>query len=146
MLVSHIRARKFELYVPLVSSYAAVIGYFALRFVMRIPGYEQQTDASLFLTHIMTSISYTMSLKGLYLNALPVFLLCLLAGLPLFANRGRNSNICDISSLFILVLLATMADTAYNIGRIAMYTYPLYLPSLSDFVDEVLEMVGDRKY
>ena len=44
----------------------------------------------------------------------------------------------------LLLILALLADVAYNVGRVVMYSYPLYLPVAAVFLDEVLETAEPR--
>jgi len=54
--------------------------------------------------------------------------------------RGRAGTFqpSDTSSLVVLLLIALVADLGLNVGRIVMYCYPLYLPSVCSLLDHVL--------
>jgi len=129
--------RRFTLYVQLCSSCLAVAGYFVATLLLKIPGNETQTNPTFFLANLKSSLIYTLSLKGLFLNALPVLVLSLVV---VFAVKSRNFHILDVSGLIVLLILALIADVVYNIGRVVMYSYPLYLPAVACFIDDVLKL------
>jgi len=129
--------RPFKIYIQLFSSFLAVAGYFVATLLLKFPGNESQTNPTTFLSSLQSSLGYTFSLKGLYLNALPILILATVIVLIKF-QKQNTFYFSDISGLFILVILAMFADVVYNIGRIAMYSYPLYLPAVACFIDDIL--------
>ena len=135
LVVSLRKRHRFAFYAQLFSSYLAVIGYFAVIFFFRVPGNEGQTDPTLFLTHLQSSLIYSLSLKGLVLNILPVLTLLLVIAMAIKCRRQSSFQVSDVSALFVLLILAMIADVVYNVGRIAMYSYPLYLPAACAFLD-----------
>jgi hypothetical protein len=68
------------------------------------------------------------------------------AGASTFVNCTAGDQISlrefiffsDVSVMLVLLILAMIADVVFNIGRITMYSYPLYLPALSAFIDHIL--------
>ena len=127
--------RPFKLYIQLFSSFLVVVSYFVVITFLKFPGNENQTNPTTFLASLQSSLIYTLSLKGLYLNALPILILALVA---VFAIKSQYFSLSDISGLFVLIILAMFADVVYNIGRVAMYSYPLYLPAVACFIDDIL--------
>jgi hypothetical protein len=134
------RKHQFKLYIQLVSSCLAVAGYFAITLLFKIPGNETQTAPTSFLAHFQSSLGYTLSLKGLFLNALPILILALIVVVAIKPQQQHFFHVSDVSGLFILIILAMIADVVYNVGRIAMYSYPLYLPAVACFIDDTLKL------
>lgn len=138
LMAAALQKRKFAFYVQLLFSYLAIIGYILIVFFFRIPGNENQTNPFLFLMHLQSSIIYSSSLKGIVLNVLPILVLLLAIILAVKYRDINDFQVADIAGLFVLVVLAMIADVVYNIGRIAMYSYPLYIPAIGAYIDNVL--------
>jgi hypothetical protein len=87
---------------------------------------------------------YTFSARAgqLVLNILPVIVLSLIVILAIKSRQQSSFHISEISSLFVLLILTFITDVGFNVGRIVMYTYPLYLPAAASFIDTVLKMDG----
>jgi len=132
--------RRFTFYVQLYSSCLAVVGYFAATLILKIPGNETHTNPTLFLANLQSSLIYTISLKGLFLNALPVLVLSLVVVFAIKSRRQNSFHVSDVSGLFVLLILALIADVVYNVGRVVMYSYPLFLPAVACFIDDVLKL------
>lgn len=139
LLASWVRCCPFELNRELGLSYLAVAGYFLLRLLLRVPGNEKQTDPTLFLDHLHDTILYSLSLKGFVLNILPVLVLLLMVFLAMKYRHRSSFQVVDISGFLVMLVLAGIADVVFNVGRIVMLTYPLYLPAVSAFIDSVLQ-------
>jgi hypothetical protein len=139
LITSGMRRCRFTLFAQLLFSYLAVSGYLAAVFFLKVPGSETYTDPALFLTHLQSSLIFTLSPKGLVLNILPVLILLLIVVLAIRYRQQTSFQVSDVSSLFVLLTLALIADVAYNVGRVVMYSYPLYLPAVSGFIKKVLE-------
>ena len=125
----------FSYYRQFVAAWLAVGGYALVRTIFRIPDAAEQTNLSLLLAHSRSTLTYIATAKGLILCALPILVLVLLIAL---ARRSERFWVVDASGVLILVCLAVLADVKYNIGRVAMYSYPLYLPATTGFIDSVL--------
>lgn len=117
----------------------SVVGYFVVRVLVKVPGNEAQTDPALFLGHLRATLAYSLSLKGLFLNLVPAVVVTMLALVALRTRRASAFQVTDVSGLLVLVLLAGLADVIYNVGRVAMYGYPLYLPAAAALIDELRE-------
>ena len=126
---------RFTLYPQLGAAWGSVIGYFAMIGLLRIPGNEKQTTPALLLDNVQSSFVYSLSIKGLVLNALPVLLVTVLAILAV-RSRSRAVEVADVSGVIVLLILAVVADVQFNMGRIVMYSYPLYLPALARVLDD----------
>lgn len=129
------RRRRFASYVQLCASWVAVAAYFVVTALAGVRGNEQQTDPTRFLSSLSSSLAYTLSPKGIVLNVIPVIAVALVA---LFAAKSKKKlfDVWDISGLAAVVMLSMFADVVYNIGRVAMYAYPLYLPAAACFLDD----------
>lgn len=134
--------RRFAPYVQLWCSLLAVLGYLAVRLLVKIPGHEAQTNPALFLQNLQSSLVHSLSPKGLFLNALPLLVLSLVVVFAVISRHRSSFHVSDVSGLFVLTILALIADVEYTVGRVVMYSYPLYLPSVGCFIDEVLELEG----
>jgi hypothetical protein len=78
-------------------------------------------------------------LKGLVLNVLPILVLLFVAILAVRSHRPPFFFPSDLSGMLILFILALMADVVYNVGRIVMYAYPLFLPAAAVSISELLK-------
>jgi len=119
----------------------AAVGYFAIRLVVNAPGWESQMAPSSYLPTFVSMIPYMFSFKGLVTNLMPTLVIAALALLDLHTvNRlhidspvWRRSD----SLVFVVVLMMGMAiNIQYTVGRLVMFTYPLYLPMLSRRIDD----------
>lgn len=131
--------RPFEQWPALVASLAAVAIYFVITRLYDAPGNEAQTNPALFLSHARSTLAYTLSAKGLVLNALPVLVVAGLGALALRYRQASGFQAADTLALLVLLAVALAADVVYNVGRIAMHAYPFYLPAAALFVDGFLE-------
>lgn len=129
-----------------VSAIAAA-GYFAIRLMIGAPGSENQLMPSTYLDSIATMLPALFSLKGAVTNVMPTVLVGVLALLAfqtvsrLHVETGvfHRSDVLVFLGMFLLEMLINppgghMAE--YSVGRIVMFTYPLYLPMLSLRIDE----------
>jgi hypothetical protein len=139
LATSAFQRRKLVIDMQLLASCLSVAAYFTIIFIFKLPGGEKQTNPALFLPHLYSSLKYALSMRGLFLNALPVLVLMLIMVLAILSRRKSAFHVSDISSFFILLIIAMLADVVYNIGRIVMYSFPLYLPATAVYFDEVLE-------
>ncbi len=139
-VISIARHRRFILCAQLFSACVAVAGYFAMTHFIDIPGNENQTNPAVFLTNLQSALAYTVSLKGLFLSGLPIVILIMLFLFSVLSQHQGSFHASDVSALFVLVLLALIADVRYNVGRVAMYSYPLFLPAAACLIDDVLNL------
>ena len=140
LMNSMARKRRFTQLFQLGVSCLAVAGYFAVTHLVKVPDKDNQTNPALFLAHIRDALQLTFSSKGLVLNVLPVFVLFLIVGLALKCRRQSGFVVSDLSAIFLLLILGLLADLRYNVGRIVMHAYPLYLPAAACFLDDVLKL------
>jgi hypothetical protein len=125
--------------VTFAASVAAVALYFAVRHAVNLPGPEQ-TNPTLFLPHFVETLEASFTSRGLVLNVLPVLILCGLAVLAVIAHHAmseRHEHFApvDCTCLVVLVLLGSIVGLDLNLGRIAMYAFPFYLPILATLLE-----------
>lgn len=144
LLASLVERRRFSGRAQLVAAGLATIGYFAAVLVLRVPGNEHQLNPALILAGLQATLIHSLSLRGFVLNVLPVLVLAMviLAALHGRARSERCFHASDVLGAVTLLMLALSADVVFNVGRIVMYSYPLYLPAAA-FAFEVY-MVSDR--
>lgn len=125
--------------VQLVSSCAATAAYFVVRlFLLRAPGWENQTTPSTYLHGTLDTLALTFTEKGLVANVLPLAIVVLLAVIAIVARRDGCFEVADVSAVVILLVMALFADLGVTLGRIVMYAFPFYLPAIAPFLDEQL--------
>jgi hypothetical protein len=128
-------------------SAVAVAGYFAIRLIVAAPGFEYLLPASTYWDSFVSMLPNLFSLKGAVTNVLPTVLIGLLALLA-FRTVSRlhldtalfhKSDVLVLVGMFLLEMLINPPGAHsgdWSVGRIVMYTYPLYLPMLSLRIDE----------
>lgn len=134
-----LKRRPFKLYIQLIASCLAVAGYFAARILIKVPGIEVNSYLTSSLANWQSTLMDTFSLKGLFLNVLPIFLMSIIILFAIKSHHQDHFQVSDVSALFILVILAFTANLEYTVGRIVMYSYPLYLPVVACYIDDVLK-------
>lgn len=110
----------------------AMASYFLIRTVVGLPGFEHQTSLGSFLPSFMYTLQDTLSLKGIIQNLLPILILLLLYFFALQSLKYKKTAYfywSDILVLAGLALLAFVTRLEYTVGRIVMYSFPLYLPA-----------------
>jgi hypothetical protein len=145
LATSAVQRRKLVIDMQLLASCLSVAVFFMIIFIVKLPGSEDQTNPALFLPHLYSSLTYTLSLRGFFLNALPVLVLMLIMVMAILSRRKSAFQVSDVSSFFILLIIAMLADVVYNIGRIVMYSFPLYLPATAVYFDEILGKKGQSE-
>ena len=116
----------------LLSNTLAMGSYFLIRSVVGLPGFENQTSFRSFFPSFVNTLVDTLSLKGAIQNILPIIILLLLYFLAVLSLRIRETpyfSRFDILVLVGLIILAFLTGLEYTVGRIAMYSFPLYLPA-----------------
>ncbi len=132
--------RKFGYFYQLLFSCGGVLIYLVVTYGLRLPGNEVQTNPKYFISSFQSSLFNTMSIKGLYFNILPVVILLLIIFLVIKFRRQSFFDVSDVSAFFVLLILALLTTKGYNIGRIVMHSYPLYLPYLVFFIDDIFRI------
>ena len=125
-----------------VASAFAFVSYFVVKALVGLPGHEHQTDPAEFMANIPRVFLLAFSAKGLLLIVIPCLLL--VAAYVLAAKnpgRGRHwptFSRADVWPLVGLALVSMGAGVDYNVGRIAMFCFPLYIPLAADHLCTVL--------
>lgn len=124
----------------LIAAILGVAGYFVIRLVLiKIPGYEQQVTPSMFMDNIIGMVQGTLSMKGIYLNLLPSLLLAMVVWVAVRYRHRTGFQVADVAGVVFLFSISFVVDISQCVGRIVMYTYPLYLPAIAAFLDDLLE-------
>jgi hypothetical protein len=111
----------------------AVSIYFAERWLLDFPGYEYQTQPGQFFERVRLSIPFLFSIKGLYMNFLP---LALLMGIAIGGWKMRIFGVGYFQSVAIAGLpvvffgLGIFACSNYGIGRICLHSLPFFVVTL----------------
>ena len=131
----------------LLAAWGAVALYWTAVLICRFPGSGQLLAASHWMEHLATTLSCSLSLKGLMLNVLPVALLLGMGYLGWTARtrRPRGSMVgepCDMLGVLVLPVCAALAGVQCNVGRIAMHGYPLLLPGVALMLDSAIDGGG----
>ncbi|MFQ5749069.1 MAG: hypothetical protein ACE5H3_06385 [Planctomycetota bacterium] len=118
------------------ASFLALLLHLAARLALDLPALPQNTlDPARFPDRLLATGQATLSPKGVVLNLLPILVLLALYGLSLRSRRRAAQPIpfhtADLLPLPTLIFLAALFDVRFNLGRIAMYTLPLYLPAVA---------------
>jgi hypothetical protein len=127
-----IQRKAFQERWQLLITTLAAGSYFAIRTVVNLPGFENQTSLRSFWPSFVNTLGDTLSLKGVVQNVLPIVVLLLIYFLAVQSLRSRQTPYflrADILVLVGLTLLAFVTRLEYTVGRIVMYSFPLYLPA-----------------
>jgi hypothetical protein len=127
----------FGLWPQALAALAAVALYAAARLAFPVGGGEHQTDPAAFAAGVLHTAARTFSAKGLILNLLPgLCVLALWATARKFQSApgaGRAGQAlfhpADLAALALLAALAFAARIEFGVGRVLLYTFPLYLPA-----------------
>ena len=135
-LISYFKGSYFNFKLQFFFSVVAVFLYFIIVLFFKVPGNEDQLNPLLLAEHLHSSFIYIFTLKGLFLNLFPLLIVSFIAVISVKYNNKSSTS--DISVLFVLFFLAMIADVVFNMGRIVMHSYPIYLPAVSIFIEKKL--------
>lgn len=125
------------------TSWVALGGYFLLRALAPVAGYENQTNLTTFGGSLLRTLQLSASLKGLVQNVLPVLVGAILAvGYAMLVARKSGDLRIYRSDAWVFVVflgLALVLDVLYTVGRLVLFTYPVFLPGLALWLDEVFQ-------
>ena len=115
--------------------------YILVRIFIKIPGEEHQTDIFAWGANFVHTARFSFSLKGIYLNIVPILILAIIYFLRYRTFNDSKTNTFPFFSTDILIpvglfFMACLADVTYNTGRIVMYSYPIFLVHLAFFLDK----------
>jgi hypothetical protein len=128
--------RRYEWYPQLAAACVAVAGYFVVRLaIFPVAGYENQTQPNTFVRGMLDTLAVSASAKGFVQNAIPVLIVAVLGYLALRAPRRGPFQAADLGAAVVMLAISLFADLGVTVGRVVMYTYPLYLPALTPLID-----------
>lgn len=91
-------------------------------------GSEEQLNVGNFFAAFIATARTSLTVKGLYLNVFPLFVLLVPIFVLLLGRRNTDSSKPVIACLLALtgLLFASMtSNVVYNVGRLVMYTAPV---------------------
>jgi hypothetical protein len=112
--------------------------YFVMKLLLKYPGYENQTDLTLFFERVKISIPFIFSIKGFYMNILPLLGLILLSFKLKKENIFKNESVYFSNTIVFLPpifwMIGVFACSDYGIGRAALLTLPFFILPVTDFL------------
>lgn len=136
------RRKKIEksLLIPWMASWAALAGYFLVRAIVPVPGFENQINPATYWDNLIRTLRLSVSIKGLIQNGLPIVICAILAGSFSFQIAGKKNSDETIYGgdgivFLAFLLIALVIDLQYTAGRVVMFTFPLYLPAMARLLD-----------
>lgn len=141
--VSQHKALGKNLIVPWAASWTALACYFLVRALAPVAGFESQTNPVTYWDSLVQTLRLTASTKGLVQNGLPI----LICGAITWIFSIKVVHQADTVRLFrsdglvflVILLIALVTNLQYTAGRVVMFTFPLYLPGLALWLDEVFQ-------
>ncbi|TAL69886.1 MAG: hypothetical protein EPN82_04515 [Bacteroidetes bacterium] len=134
LMVSRLIIKKEKFNFISLSPLISLVIYFIIRILFHVPGNEGQVQPATYVSGLMSNIGYTFSLKGLFLNILPSLLTASLYYMAIKGIRGNNETNnhyfmkVDIVPLIGIFIISHLINVDYNIGRVSLHCFPLYLP------------------
>ncbi len=123
-------------WIQFISTCIAMALYLSILMLLPFVGNEEQKNLSLLGAHLFNSVHCMFTFKGIWLIWQPCLILIIMIILSI-----RNKYIFYVSDngvFIILFLLASVFGTSgYDEGRLCMYSYPFYLPSLTKFLNKI---------
>jgi hypothetical protein len=126
------RQQKLNIYV--LAPVIALIIYFSIRYMFPFHGNESHLLPHTYFSSLIINLSHTLSLKGLVLNIIPTILCVSMYVFAYFASKDKycSNNIFfnkfDFVPILVLLLISHLINVDYNVGRIVLHCFPLYLP------------------
>jgi hypothetical protein len=105
----------------------ALAAYAATVLTLAMPGLDNQRDPGTYLSAIAGSVSHLVGMKGAYQNLWPLIFLFILWWTSIGQTRDPIVYHCDIVGVAALFMFAMALDVQYNVGRIVMFSLPLFL-------------------
>jgi hypothetical protein len=118
---------------------ASVGVYLVMRALIGLPGHDEQWNIARFLPNAIETLKLTVSIKGVYLNIIPILILAGLYALSASTVARRQGDRyfyrSDILVLVGMILIGFMTRLEFTVGRVVMFTFPLYLPRVACALD-----------
>ncbi|GLV23738.1 hypothetical protein TomTYG45_01810 [Sphingobium sp. TomTYG45] len=105
----------------------ALAAYAATVLTLAMPGLDNQRDPGTYVSGMIGSIRHLFGLKGAYQNLWPPIVVIILWWTAIRPSRDPMVYLCDIGGVIALFLFALALDVQYNVGRIVMFSMPLFL-------------------
>ena len=129
-LLKYFATHKID-WISLIATLLTMILYVFLRKWGPYGGHEEQINISSFKDSFTNSLTYLMTIKGLYINVLPLVILLFFY---LFSKK-------EIPGLWIfpviLFLIGLTMNMAFNIGRLVLHALPFFIPSIYQTVERL---------
>ncbi len=111
-----------------IISLIVLSAFFVIIATFPFPGAANQKDPTTYVSAILATLEQLTSAKGLYLVLWPPLLLSCLWGVGMLVPGDRRFvAISDIGLIWGLVAISSALDVQYNVGRIAMFSAPLFV-------------------
>ena len=111
-----------------LSSVAILSCIVAVIYAMDVPGADNQRNASTYLPAAQGMLKDLFTPKGLYRNLWPTLLLIGLWLVALAVPRHlRIAQVSDVGAVIGLLATAFALDVKYNVGRIVVYSAPIFV-------------------
>ena len=124
-----------------VSAFIAFGLYFCMKAVVGLPEIRR-TDLPVMAVSLVLSLKHTMTVKGMVTNIIPLAFAVILALIPGNA-RGRRllrepyNGRYDFLLPLMMFVVSGLFQGFYNMGRIAAYSLPFFLPYLSIVLERI---------
>ncbi len=124
----------------LAASFLSLFIYYSTICIFHFPGNEHQLNVHNYLHNLIANLSLLLTLKGIVLIIIPVMIM--LSIVMIFIKEIRINermrkvfSLGDVAVLAALLMLSLVVNVQYNVGRIVMLSFPIYLPALSCLLD-----------
>ncbi len=117
------------LWPPLIAS----ILYIIMNLIFPLSGWNPIDFHTMMPENLSNSLYHLISVKGIYMNIFPIFLLFVIWKLSLKNKALFLSRSKKLQPLFVLIcfyILAFITNLQYTIGRIALHALPFFIPAI----------------
>ncbi|MCB0685739.1 MAG: hypothetical protein KDC53_04420 [Saprospiraceae bacterium] len=129
-LLKYLATHKID-FVSLFTIVFTMILYVFLRKWGPYGGHEEQINISAFKDSFTNSLTYLMTIKGLYINVLPMAIL-------LFFFFFSKKDIPGLWTFpLVLFFIGLTMNMAFNIGRLVLHALPFFIPSIYQTVERL---------
>jgi hypothetical protein len=134
--------RRVHLALLLIAGFA-LAAYAVTVLTLALPGLDNQRDPGTYLNSIADSLHHLTGMKGLYQNIWPCLFIVLL-WLVSIVRTEKHSIVynIDIGAVALLFVFALALDVDYNVGRIVMFSMPLFFLGA---IDGIARLGGDAR-
>jgi hypothetical protein len=150
------RPRQLDIYLiaPVIALFLyAAVNVITPHFFTFSSGTGAHRDIANFLPQFIETFMVSLTMKGIILNVVPVMILFGLYYLANTATKYIDTGIyfksADVVVLLGILFIGHLINVDYNVGRIAMYVFPLYLPlaciALYQFFPSTHGLVEEQK-